>query len=191
MRPPEVHPLVARMATGLLHLAGWHLEGDIPDIPKFVAVAAPHTSNWDGILAIIAALAFRIRFQWIGKHTLFRGPFGPLMRAFGGIPVNRHVRANSVEQMVEQFNQRERMILGVTPEGTRARVTQWKTGFYYIAQGADVPLVLAYLDYPRRVIGIGPTIIPTGDLPADLKQIQAFYADKTGRHPDRMTTFET
>ena len=190
MRPPEVHPVIARLARLVLHLAGWHLEGQIPNLPRFVVVGAPHTSNWDGALAIITALALRVRFRWIGKHTLFRFPFGPLMRALGGIPVNRGVRGNSVEQMIQTFNRHERLILAVTPEGTRAKVSKWKTGFYYIALGANVPLVLAYVDYPRRAVGIGPTFTPTGDLEADLKQIQAFYADKIGKHPERMTTFK-
>lgn len=187
MRPPEVHPLIAWLATLILHSAGWHLEGQIPNLPRFVIVGAPHTSNWDGVLGIIAALAFRIRLHWVGKHTLFRFPFGPLMRCLGGIPVDRRVHGHNVDQIIEIFNRRERMILVVTPEGTRRKVERWKTGFYYIARGANVPLVLAYADYPRRVIGIGPTFTPTGDLEADMKQIQAFYADKTGKHPERMT----
>lgn len=183
----DVHPLVSALARLILRLTGWRMAGQLPDLPKMVIVGAPHTSNWDGVLLIIGMLAFGRRMRWMGKHTLFWFPFGLLLRALGGIPVDRRAAGGSVAQMIRVFEQHERMALVITPEGTRSRVDRWRTGFYHIAHGAGVPLVLAYAHYPHRIVGIGPTFIPTGDLEADLPQIQAFYADKVGRHPDRMS----
>jgi 1-acyl-sn-glycerol-3-phosphate acyltransferase len=172
------------VTEAFLRLTGWEIEGERPRARKFVLIAAPHTSNWD--LAYLLALASRygIKPCWMGKHTLFRPPFGWLMRRLGGIPIRRHLRENVVEQMTRAFAEREELCLTVPPEATRGRAECWKSGFYHIARGARVPIVLGYLDYARKRGGFGPEFHPTGDVVADMDRIRAFYADKVGKHPE-------
>jgi len=172
------------IAEIFLRITGWEIEGDPPTADKFVLIAAPHTSNWD--LAYLLALAMRcgVRPRWMGKHTLFRGPMGPVMRAVGGIPVRRHLRENVVQQMARAFVEHDTLCLTVPPEGTRGWVPAWKSGFYHIARTANVPIALGYLDYGRKRGGFGPSLEPTGDLKADMDVIRAFYVDKVGRYPE-------
>jgi 1-acyl-sn-glycerol-3-phosphate acyltransferase len=128
--------------------------------------------------------------RWVGKDTLFRGPFAWLFKKLGGIPVNRRARENFVEQMVAAFRSQETLRLAIVPEGTRQAAPHWKTGFYYIALGAGVPIVLGYDDYRRKVVGLGPTILPTGDIHADMERIRTFYAGTVGKHPERQGPIE-
>lgn len=186
-RPPEYPIILSVIARLLLRLFGWRPEKHVPNAPKFVIVAAPHTSNWDGLILILMGFVLRVRLHWLGKHTLFRPPFGALMRVLGGIPINRTTSHNAVEQAVQWFNSRERAVLVIAPEGTRRKTTRWKTGFYRIAEAANVPLVLGFIDYGRQTAGLGPVIEPTGDLDADMEQIRAFYSDITGLHQERMS----
>jgi 1-acyl-sn-glycerol-3-phosphate acyltransferase len=186
-RPPEVHILLHKLAVGLFRLVGWRAEGALPNLPKMVLVAAPHTSNWDGLIMFMSMPLFRMRLRWIGKHTLFRPPYGVVLRALGGIAVERKAPTGAVRQIAAAFASNDTLVLLISPEGTRRQVERWKTGFYYIAQSAHVPIVLAYVDYKRRVVGIGPVFEMTGDLDADLAAIQRYYADKVGKHPQRMT----
>jgi 1-acyl-sn-glycerol-3-phosphate acyltransferase len=172
------------VAELFLRITGWDVEGELPPDRHFVLVAAPHTSNWDLAFLLALSLRYGVRPRWMGKHTLFRGPMGPVMRALGGIPVRRHLRENVVQQMARAFTEHEDLCLTVPPEGTRGRAPYWKSGFYHIATTARVPLVLGYLDFARRRGGFGPWFHPTGDLKADMDRIRAFYADKTGRHPE-------
>ena len=170
-----------------MRLQSWQLDIDRPASPKYVMIGAPHTSNLDLTYGLILKYAGRIDLHWVGKDSAFRGPLGPLYRRLGGIPVNRRVSQNFVEQMVEQFNQRERFILAIAPEGTRYKAPGWKSGFYYIALGAGVPIALGFIDYGRKRVGIGPTIHPSGDIQADFMQIKAFYAGIVGRYPERQS----
>lgn len=186
-RPPETSAILATLSRALFRLTGWRVEGYLPDLPKMIVVSAPHTSNWDGVILVLAALVFRVRLRYLVKHTLLRPPLGWLVRLTGGVPINRTARFNAVEQAVQTFNERDRLALAISPEGTRKPVEYWKTGFYYIALGAGVPLALGYIDYARRRSGIGPIIVPSGDLEADMAQIEAFYAPIVGRHPSRMS----
>ena len=167
----------------LMRLFGWKIEGQLPNLSKCVAVIAPHTSNWDFYFALAAIFALGLRVGWIGKHTLFRWPFGPFMRWLGGAPVRRETSAGRVAEIAELMRTRDRFILGLSPEGTRKRVGRWKTGFYHVARAAAVPIVLAYFDYGRKVVGIGPTFETTGDVERDLTAIRTFYEDKQARHP--------
>lgn len=177
--------LAQRMARTVLHIMGWQVEGVAPVIPKYVLIGAPHTSNWDFVFALLAKGALGIRFRWIGKDSLFRWPFGGFMRWLGGIPVNRRSRNNFIDQMAEQFRICRELVIVITPEGTRDRTEHWKSGFYYLALGAGVPIVMGYVDYARKHLGIGPVLTPTGNLDADMAPIREFYADKTGRYPDK------
>ncbi|MGW8251724.1 MAG: lysophospholipid acyltransferase family protein [Anaerolineales bacterium] len=173
------------LADLILRFASWRVDVDLPYARKFVLVGAPHTSGWDLFYTLLLKFSTGIELRWVGKDTLFVGPLGVIMRWLGGIPVNRHSRNNFVEQIVEQFNHAEDLIVAIAPEGSRGKMAYWKTGFYYIASGAQVPIALGYIDYPSRVVGIGPMFHPTGDIQADFSLIKAFYSGKTGRHPHK------
>jgi len=170
-------------ARAFLRVTGWQPEGARPTAPRFVLIAAPHTSNWD--LAYLLALAeiYELRVSWMGKHTLFRPPFGALFRALGGIAIRRHERADRVGAMAKEFAERERFALVVPSEATRGWAPYWKSGFYHIARRANVPIVMGFLDYRRRRGGFGPALLPSGDVTKDMDQIRAFYADKVGKFP--------
>jgi 1-acyl-sn-glycerol-3-phosphate acyltransferase len=177
-----VRKLVAR---AWLRLTGWAPEGELPRAERFVLIAAPHTSNWD--LAYLLALAevYGLRVSWMGKHTLFRPPFGALFRTLGGIPIRRHERGDRVTAMAKEFAARDRFALVVPSEATRSWAPYWKSGFYHIARQAEVPIVLGFLDYRRRRGGFGPSLLPTGNVAKDMDVIRAFYADKVGKHPEQ------
>jgi 1-acyl-sn-glycerol-3-phosphate acyltransferase len=172
------------LARVFLFTTGWKPEGAPPDAAKWVLIAAPHTSNWDLVYLLALAQVYRVRISFMMKHTVFRGPFGPLFRSLGGIPIRRHLSENLVKQMVEAFAERDELHLVVPAEATRTRVDMWKSGFYHIAREAQVPIVLGYLDYARRRGGFGPAFLPTGRVREDMDVIREFYADKTGRHPE-------
>ena len=181
--------MLAPTARFLLRLGGWTLVGKPPDVPKAVLIAAHHTSNWDGIWGLIAKVALDIDVRFFAKASLFWFPLGILLRALGGIPLDRSRPGSAVEQAVASFRSRERFFFGMAPEGTRSRRDNWKSGFYRIALGADVPLVLAFFDYENRRLGLGPVVELSGDPEADLAPIRAFYAENArGRHRDREST---
>lgn len=182
---PILRDLMRTLSIFLLRLRGWRIDGNFPDLPKYVLIAAPHTSNWDFPLTLGVCFALRAKLYWMGKHTLFWGPLGPLMRWLGGIPVLRSRSNSLVQQMVAVYQRSDKLVVAIPPEGTRQRVKEWKTGFYHIACGAQVPVVLAYMDYARKVCGFGPVFYPTGDIALDMAQIQAFYQDKVGKYPDQ------
>jgi len=166
---------------------GWEIEGGVPDVPKAVVVAAPHTSNWDFPFTVATAFALGLRMHFLGKHTIFEPPFGWFMRWLGGIPVDRRQRNDLVKQVAAVFDQHERLFIVIPPEGTRSQVKRWKTGFYYIACEAKVPIILGFLDFEKKRSGLGQVFYPTGDIEADMAQIRAFYKDIKGKHPDRMS----
>ena len=167
----------------MLAVTGWRPEGARPAAAKYVLIAAPHTSNWDLLYLLALAAVFDVDVRWMGKHTLFRWPLGAAMRALGGIPIRRHRNENVVQAMARAFAECDALALVVPAEGTRSHAPYWKSGFYHIARAAGVPVVMGYLDYPRRRGGFGPALVPSGDVVADMERIRAFYADKVGRHP--------
>lgn len=175
-------PLLNFLGRAYLKLIGWRVVGSPPDIDKFVAIAAPHTSNWDFPIFMALVGYFGIRVRYLGKDTLFRGFSGRLFYWLGGIPVVRDTRdaAALVDVALELFANERELILGIAPEGTRSNVTKWKSGFYRIAVAANVPIVMAYLDADRREIGFGRVFYPTGDKNKDMAEIKAFYAQKRG-----------
>ncbi len=177
--------LTRSLARGLLRLAGWTAAGQLPNLPKFVIVGGPHTSNWDGVLAVLYLFATGLDFKWMVKSDIFVPIAAPILRWMGGVPVDRKSPVGIVEQAVEQFTSRPQFLLAITPEGTRRRVERWKTGFYRIALGAGVPIVLVYADFAKREVGIGPVVYPSGDLEGDLKTMIDFFATVTPRHPER------
>ncbi len=173
------------LAYRWLRLLGWEFQGEIPPFPKFVAVGAPHTSNWDFVLFLAALHHFGLRARFLAKRGIFKWPFGYLFRALGGIPVGGPRPRGVVPEAVAEFEKSDEMILVIAPEGTRYRAPHWKTGFAAIAEEAGVPIVLAGIDFPTRTVAIGPTIHYDGDLEALIAVAREFYADKRGLHPAR------
>jgi len=173
------------LARAFLSATGWKPEGERPTAPRFVLIAAPHTSNWD--LAYLLALAevYDLHISWMGKHQIFRWPFGGLFRTLGGIPIRRHERADRVGAMAKEFAERETFALVVPSEATRAWAPHWKSGFYQIARRAEVPIVMGFLDYRRQRGGFGPALRVTGDVKQDMDRIRSFYADKIGKYPEK------
>ncbi len=177
-RLPETRNPFRLLIRGLLTLAGWRLELNLPPGSRYVIVGVPHTSNWDWVLMLLGKWATGLQVHWAGKHTLFRRPFGTLMRRLGGIPVNRAHSANLVSRLVEEFANRSSFRLIMAPEGTRKQVDRWRSGFYYIALGAGVPIALGYFDLNRKAFGIGGWMVPTGRVEEDLQRIREFYRKK-------------
>ena len=171
----------------MLNLFGWSFAGHLPDVPKQVVIVAPHTSNWDFVIGVLALFALDLRANWIGKHTIFTPPFNIVMEWLGGIPVNRSLPNDLVNATRQRFEQEQQMVLGIAPEGTRKRVDKWKQGFYRIASGANVPIVCACIDYQTRTIGFGPTIDPSGDYEKDFETIREFYSGVTARFPEKFS----
>ena len=181
---PGVNSALRVLSLGFLRLTGWTLTGALPAAhPKCVLIAAPHTSNWDLPYTLMVAFALTLNIHWMGKASLFRWPFGPLMRWLGGIAVNRRQSGNLVAASARALRKADGPVqLVVPPEATRAKTRHWKTGFYWIAHEAQVPIVLAYMDYPRKQSGLGPVFQPTGDVDADMAQIKAWYAQWRGKN---------
>ena len=171
-----------RICAWLLHACGWRLAGAVPDRAKLVLIAAPHSSWWDGVWGLVMKSALGIDVSFMAKRELFAGLLGWLLRRAGGIPIERSQSSGVVEQMTERFASRERLWLGIAPEGTRKRVTKWKNGFWHIARNAGVPILPVYFDYPSRTIGLGPLFETSDDLAADLAALHAFYAPWRGKH---------
>ena len=165
---------------------GWQTIGGVPaEIKKCVIIAAPHTSNWDLLWMLLAAIDLGIRPNWFGKYNLFRPPLGFFLRAVGGIPIDRRASNNAVEAAVATIGANDLISLAIPPEGTRGHVDHWKTGFYHIAHGAGVPIICCFLDYGSKRTGVGPVVQPSGDIDADMLIFEEFYQGMTGLHPDR------
>jgi len=168
-----------------LFLTGWEPVGKKTAGNKVVLVAGPHTSNWDLAYLLAITRVSDVEISWIGKHTLFRWPFGPIMRALGGVSIRRDRPERVVEQVVRAFNEAETLYLTITPEGTRSYTPYWKSGFHRIAKAAGVPIQLGFADYAQRRGGFGPAFMPSDDVRADMDKIRAFFADVVARHPDQ------
>ena len=170
----------------ILKLMGWNVVGTFPsDVKKCILVAGPHTSMWDFILGRMAFYRFGIKVKFLIKKELFAFPFGGLLKALGGIPVNRNTKNNTVEYVSGLFHKTEQLIIVITPEGTRKYNAHWKKGFYYIAQRANVPIVLAFIDYAKKEGGIGAVIHPSGNFADDFKIIEDFYRGKNAKYPEK------
>ena len=187
--PPRLGAAVPRRGSAALRalgravhaLMGWRIEGEVPDLPKFVIAVAPHTSNWDFVVGAAAMFALDLRLRFIGKHTLFVGPFGALLRGMGGIPVDRRVAHGIVGETVAAFAREPTLVLAIAPEGTRKRVERFRSGFLHIARNAGVPVVLAALDYEARCVRLGPAITPGPDIEAERIRIEAMFAKERGK----------
>lgn len=185
-RPPRPG-LLPRAAFALLRLFGWKVVLAQPVPMKCVVVFYPHTSNWDFPIGLLVKWMAGVFFRWAGKDTLFNSPLRRLLMHWGGIPVNRRERTGFIGQMKAEFERNADFRLVIAPEGTRRRTDHWKSGFYHLARAANVPLALAFIDYPRREIGVGAYLDLSGDVATDMARIAAFYADKQGRRPENQS----
>ena len=184
---PIVNTVLRAFSVAFMKLAGWKVEGSLPlNGQKSVLIAAPHTSNWDLPHTLMTAFILGLNVYWMGKAEIFKPPFRSLMMWLGGIPVERDQANNLVAASIDAINAADGPLqLIVPPEGTRSNTRFWKTGFYYIAVGAQVPIVMAYMDYDKKRSGLGPVFVPTGDIEVDMAKIKAFYAPFKGKHADR------
>jgi 1-acyl-sn-glycerol-3-phosphate acyltransferase len=187
VRPPGCSPLATWVGKLLLRLAGWRVSSPAYPGPKFVLIAAPHTSNWDVYFMLACGWALGLRVSWIAKDSLFRFPFGGLMRWLGGVPVDRSRHLNQVQAAAALFGERAGLILAVAPDGTRGRADCWRSGFYYMALEGHVPIGLGFLDYAHKAGGILGFYPPTGDIHADMARFREAYRDIRGRYPAQET----
>ena len=182
--PSRGNALTRFIGRAMMTLTGWKFEGTLPDVPKFVMIIAPHTSNWDFIVGLWAYFALSFRASWLGKHTIFKWPLGPFMRWLGGIPVERSVSRDRVSETVHAFESSEQLLLILAPEGTRKYVAEWKTGFYHVANNAHVPIVPVAFDFRNHVIKIFEAFYTTGDAESDIDRLQDHYRGIVGKHPE-------
>lgn len=177
--------MLARLSMWLLQTMGWTVTADYPDTEKYVLIVAPHTSNWDFVVGLLANWALRLHVRYIGKHTLFYWPWGWIFRRLGGVPVRRGHSTDMIRQITRMFENSDRLVLALAPEGTRSKTDHWKSGFYHIARAAHVPIVMGYLDFGHKRAGLGAAFCPGDDLEADFDRIRDFYRDKLGKHPEK------
>lgn len=185
---PRVKPnrFTRWLGRTLLRLGGWRVAGGFPDLPKLVIIAAPHSSNWDGIWGMAAKLALGLRIHVLGKDALFFWPLGPILRRLGAVPIDRSAAHGTVGQAIELIGSSERIWYTLAPEGTRKKVEKWKSGFLKIAHGAGVPVLMVYFHYPEKTIGIGDLYWTTGDEAADMAAIRQWYRPWVGKNHDTL-----
>ncbi len=178
--------MMQTLSRSILKTFGWQAELAVQMVDKCVLVGAPHTTNWDFPLAILGMSAMGIKFNWVGKHTLFRWPWGFFMRLLGGIPLDRRSGgAGFAIKTVETFHDLDHFVLAIAPEGTRHKTDYWKAGFYKIATKSNVPIALGYVDFRKKKIGIGKIFMPTGDKVKDFALVRDFYSNKPGKYPEK------
>ncbi len=173
------------LAKLIMRLVGWRVDGKLPDLPKYVLIGAPHTSNWDFVLFLGVIFNLRANVRFMGKAEVFRSPFGWFFRYCGGVPVDRSKSTGLVEQMIHACGESDHFILTIAPEGTRHQVQAWKRGFYHIAKGAGIPIVIAVVDGKHKTVRIGQMFHPTEDTEADMKYIQGLFEGIVGINPRR------
>jgi 1-acyl-sn-glycerol-3-phosphate acyltransferase len=186
--PRRDSAVLRSLGRGVLRLMRFRVEGEVPDLPKFVIAVGPHTSNWDFVVGAAAMFALDLRLAFIAKHTLFRGPFARVMRAMGGIPVDRASPHGVVAASIEGFSREVRRILAIAPQGTRKHGARYKSGFLHIARGAGVPVMLASLDFGERCIRLGPTLFPGDDIDDELLRVEEFFSHIRGCKRNREKT---
>lgn len=181
--PARGRPVQRALGRALLALLRFRVTGTVPDVPRCVIIAAPHTSNWDFVVAMAALLGLDLRVTWLGKHTIFRGPLGALWRALGGVPVDRASPDDVVASAVALFTSGGPVYLALSPEGTRRRVERWKSGFWRIARAAGVPILPVALDYDRREVALFDLFVPTADYDQDHASLRGRFHARMARHP--------
>ena len=181
--PRRCNPLAQLLGGLVLSVFGWQRAGQVPRTKNIVIIAAPHTTNWDFIFLLAAAYSFGISVNWLGKDSLFRSPLGPILRYLGGVPVDRSKRNNLVQSLSAQIEHGSGIALVIPPSGTRQKTEHWKSGFYRIAEAAQIPLICGYLDYQKKKAGLGPAFLPS-DLSRDMDRIREFYEPIVGKYPE-------
>ena len=176
------------LAGHILKIMGWRFVVNTPPVPKSVICIAPHTSNWDFFVGELAVRSAGFKAGFLMKDTWFFFPLGYILRAIGGIPVSQHHRTDVTASVVKTFNSHKSLAIGITPEGTRSPNPHWHRGFLYIAQAAQVPIILAYIDYATRTVCIDRFFEPSGDMDRDMIEIKNYFKDFTGRHPEKFCT---
>jgi len=184
---PIISSIFRFFSNSIMRLLGWRVDGKLPDIPKFILIGAPHTSNWDFLLFLGIVFRLKANARYMGKAELFRPPHGWFFYWCGGIPVERGKSTGLVDQMVEAVNRSDKLILVITPEGTRHHVSEWKRGFYHIAKSAGVPIVMAKVDGKQKIARVGEVFHPTDDMEADMTAIQNAFQGMTGINPKKKT----
>ena len=182
---PILKTILFGIAMFFLKILGWKKVGSLPDTSKYVIVIAPHTSNWDVFYGVILTFAFKLDVYFMAKKELFQWPFGPIVKLLGGMPIDRSASGNTVDHVIRKYAEHERLVIAIAPEGTRSKEKYWKTGFYHIAAGARVPILLGYLDYATKTGGAGPLIMPSGVIEKDMQTIGKFYGTVTGKYADK------
>jgi 1-acyl-sn-glycerol-3-phosphate acyltransferase len=180
---PGISSLIRLISLATLWVLGWKTRGELPEANRFVMIAEPHTSNFDLPLMLAVAFIFRLKLHWIGKQRLFTGFFGPLMLWLGGLPVNRAGGGNEVTRISDHFQGRDKIALAIAPTGTRSKDDEWRTGFYWIAVEAGVPILQSFLDYKAKCSGVGALFQPTGDVDKDIVELRKFYVGMEGKNP--------
>lgn len=169
--------------VGMRLLGGWRIEGELPNTRQAIIPVAPHTSNWDFFVGVFVMLALGLKLSFLGKHTIFRFPVNGLLRWLGGISVDRRSAQGVVDQMIDEFKQRQELILALAPEGTRKKVSEWKKGFIHIAKATQVPVIPVGMDFSRKVIDIRAPMMITGDIDAELARVKQAIAHAVGKNP--------
>jgi 1-acyl-sn-glycerol-3-phosphate acyltransferase len=180
---PVISQLLRFLSNSIMRLIGWKVEGTLPNLPKYIIIGAPHTSNWDFLLFLATIFHLKVDARYMGKAELFRGPFGWFFYWCGGIPVDRKKSQGLVEQMVEACNNSDKFILTIAPEGTRHKVKEWKRGFYHIAKGAGIPIIMAKVDGKKKAMCVGEVFHLTEDMEADMLAIQDAFKGMVGINP--------
>lgn len=184
---PIISPIFRFISNSIMRLAGWRVDGKMPDLPKYIIVGAPHTSNWDFVLFLGIVFRLKLNVRYMGKAELFNNPFGWFFYWCGGIPVDRKKSTGLVEQMVDVCNQSEKFVLVIAPEGTRYQVHEWKRGFYHIAKSTNIPIALVKVDGAHKTAHAGEVFHLTNDIEADMKSIQDAFNGMTGINPRQKT----
>jgi 1-acyl-sn-glycerol-3-phosphate acyltransferase len=190
---PHLGPLLPRrgntvtriLSRATMRLTSWRFIGEVPNVAKAVVIVAPHTSNWDFLVGVMGMFATSLRFSWFGKHTLFKRPWGGLMRWLGGIPVDRSAPQGTVAQIRLAFEHKKQLLLALAPEGTRSPVAEWRSGFWRIAKAAEVPILPVFFDYATKVIGFASPHLPTDDYEDDLTRLKEVFSAVTPCKPGR------
>lgn len=187
LNTPIISSILRGIAHVLLKILGWKKIGELPRIPKYVIILAPHTSNWDVFYGVLLAYSLRADAYFMAKHQMFRFPFGPIVRWLGALSIDRSKSSNTVQSIISLYDTYSNFVIALAPEGTRKKVDKWKTGFYNIAMGANIPIVMTYLNYKTKSGGVGGVLYPTGDLEADFLKMKKVYKNAYGYYPEKAT----